>query len=221
MAFNRVSNEAVLAHRVRTARQEAGWTLRDLAQRCGVAISTIQKIEAGQMVPSLSVLSQVANGLRRRVSFLIGEDIGDLEISYCPVRARRSVQAGNRVRVESLAGDLRDPEFDAYEFVIPPQQDSGPEAVTHNGEELIICLQGRVEIVIGDRKFDLRVGDSVRYKSIAPHRWRSIGRGQARIILIGCYRSHHAREMRDAVHVVGDRALPSARLESVAYEQHS
>src|SRR5437867_1309408 len=98
MGRDRASNEAVLAHRLRAARQEAGWTLRDLAQRSGRAVSTIQKIEAGQMVPSLSVLSQVANGLRRRVSFPIGEDAADVEISYRPGRDRRLVQACNQVQ---------------------------------------------------------------------------------------------------------------------------
>jgi len=96
MTGNGASTEAVLAERVRAARQEAGWTLQELAQRCGVAVSTIQKIEAAQMVPSLSVLSKVANGLRKRVSFLIGEDTGELEISYCPARGRRTVRATNR-----------------------------------------------------------------------------------------------------------------------------
>ncbi len=213
MTGNRSSTEAVLAERVRAARQEADWTLQELAQRCGVAVSTIQKIEAGQMVPSLSVLSKVANGLRRRVSFLIGEDTGELEISYCPAQGRRTVQARNRVRVEALAGDLRDPEFDAYEFFVPPGQDSGPDTVTHRGEELILCIQGRIEFVIGDRMFDLRVGDSVRYKSSAPHRWRNVGRGLARVILIGCYRSHHhAQAMAAPLHGAEDRASVPVRL---------
>jgi transcriptional regulator with XRE-family HTH domain len=213
MMDNRASTEAVLAERVRAARQEAGWTLQELAQRCGVAVSTIQKIEAAQMVPSLSILSKVANGLRRRVSFLIGEDPGELEISYCPAHDRRTVQAQNRVRVEALAGDLRDPEFDAYEFFIPPGQDSGPDTTTHRGEELIICVQGRIEFVIGDRVFDLQAGDSVRYKSIAPHRWRNVGRGLARVILIGSYRSHHARAIPTPLHVAEDRAAVPVRLE--------
>src|SRR5262245_18614837 len=99
----RTREDAVLARRVRDAREEQGWTLQDLARRADVAVSTIQKIETGQMVPTVSVLSKVANGLKRRVSFLIGEDAGDVEVSYRPARDRRSVQARNKVRVESLA----------------------------------------------------------------------------------------------------------------------
>jgi transcriptional regulator with XRE-family HTH domain len=57
--------DGVLARRVRASREEEGWTLHDLAARSGVAVSTIQKIETGQMVPTLSVLSKIANGLRR------------------------------------------------------------------------------------------------------------------------------------------------------------
>jgi transcriptional regulator with XRE-family HTH domain len=197
------SNQAILARRVRAARQQEGWTLQELASRCGLAISTIQKIETDQMVPTLSVLSKLANGLRRRVSFLIGEDTAEgIEISYRPARDRRAVQARNQVRVESLAGELRDPAFDAYEFFIPPGQDSGPDPVTHRGDELLVCLEGEIEVTIGDRVFELRIGDSVHYKSIAPHRWRNIGRSEARMILVGSYRSHRVKEASGALHAV-------------------
>jgi mannose-6-phosphate isomerase-like protein (cupin superfamily) len=200
MARDRDSNEGILARRVRSV-QEEGWTLQELARRCGVAVSTIQKIENCQMVPTLSVLSKVADGLRRRVSFLIGEDTADVEISYRRARDRRSVQARNQVRIESLAGEIRDPEFDVYEFIIPPGQGSGPETVTHRGDELYVCLRGRIELVVGDRVFDLRVGDSVHFKSIAPHRWRNLGRGEAHMILISTART--ARRTRPLhMHVV-------------------
>jgi transcriptional regulator with XRE-family HTH domain len=203
MARDRASNEGILAARVRSAREEESWTLQDLAKRSGVAVSTIQKIETGQMVPTLSVLSKVAKGLRRRVSFLIGEDTADVEISYRPARDRLSVEARNQVRIESLAGELRDPEFDAYEFFIPPGRDSGPDMVTHRGDELVVCLQGRIELEVGDRVFDLRVGDSVHYKSIAPHRWRNVGRGEARLILV--HSSHRAQTTPAALHAVARR----------------
>jgi transcriptional regulator with XRE-family HTH domain len=192
--------DAVLARRVRASREEQGWTLQDLATRSGVAVSTIQKIETGQMVPTLSVLSKVANGLRRRVSFLIGEDTGDVEVSHRPARDRRTVQAKNKVRIESLAGELRDPEFDAYEIFIPRGQDSGPDPGTHRGDELVLCLQGRIELRIGDRVFDLRPGDSVHFKSIAPHSWRNIGQSEARMILVGCYKPYRAKGGAAAVH---------------------
>jgi transcriptional regulator with XRE-family HTH domain len=199
MARDRDSDDEVLARRVRSVREEEGWTLQELAKRCGVAVSTIQKIETSQMVPTLSVLSKLASGLQRRVSFLIGEDAADVEIVYRRASDRRSVQAQNQVRIESLAGELRDPEFDAYEFFIPPGQGSGPEMVTHQGDELYLCLRGRIELVVGDRIFELQVGDSVHFKSIVPHRWRNLGNGEARMILISTARIARRRRPLHAV----------------------
>jgi transcriptional regulator with XRE-family HTH domain len=215
MTSDQESIHGIFARRVRAARLQEGWTLQELAKRCGVAISTIQKIETGQMVPTLSVLSRLANGLHRRLSFLIGEDTADkVEISFRPARDRRVVKARNQARVESLAGELRDPAFDAYELFIPPGRDSGPDPVTHQGDELLLCLEGDIEVTVGDRVLELHTGDSVHYKSIAPHRWRNIGKSEARMILVGSYRSHRAKDVPAALHAMGGTAAsakPRAR----------
>ena len=57
------SELALLSARVKACREEEGLTLLDLAERSGVAPSTVQKIEKGQMVPTIAVLMKIAAGL--------------------------------------------------------------------------------------------------------------------------------------------------------------
>lgn len=177
----------LLAQRIKACREQDQLTLFDLAERSGVAPSTVQKIEKGQMVPTIGVLMKIAKGLRRRVSYLIGDSEQPTEVTYRTKRQRSAVGASNRVRAERLAGDLHDPDFDAYEIVIPPGKGSGREPIQHRGDELVICLQGRIEYRVGKEKFELVRGGSLHFKSVLPHAWRNIGKGTARMIAVGSF----------------------------------
>ena len=56
---------AAISGRVRRWREEKGLTLQQLAERSDLAPSTVQKVETGQMIPSVAVLLKLARGLGR------------------------------------------------------------------------------------------------------------------------------------------------------------
>ncbi|MEM9175936.1 MAG: helix-turn-helix transcriptional regulator, partial [Myxococcota bacterium] len=62
---------ADMANQIRSCRSADGLTLQQLATRSGVAASTIHKVEARQMVPTVSVLLKIAKGLGCRPEELI------------------------------------------------------------------------------------------------------------------------------------------------------
>lgn len=67
-----------MAAQLRACRARDGLTLQQLATRCGVAASTIHKIEAQQMVPTVSVLLKIARGLGRRPEELVRDRFRDI-----------------------------------------------------------------------------------------------------------------------------------------------
>jgi len=66
---------ADMASQIRACRGADGLTLQQLATRSGVAASTIHKVEARQMVPTVSVLLKIAKGLGRRPEELIRDRV--------------------------------------------------------------------------------------------------------------------------------------------------
>ena len=48
-------------------------------------------------------------------------------------------------------------------------------ASSHEGEELIICLAGEVELAYGNDRFVLKPGDTAYYNSVAKHSLRALG----------------------------------------------
>jgi len=195
----------LLGARVKACREEEGMTLLDLAERSGVAPSTVQKIEKGNMVPTIGVLMKIAGGLRRRVSYLLGDDEGALDVSHRSAAARSAMGTTNQIRVERLAADLREPDFDAYEIIIPAGKGSGKDLMRHRGDELAIGLQGQIEFHIGDERYSLRAGDSLHFKSNLPHSWRNPGQRTARMIVVGSV----PRSFQDAE--IENRIAPSRR----------
>ena len=68
------SNEhlvAAFAHALREARQSAGLTQEDLAERAEVSVRFISMLETGRRQPSLSALAALADGLRSPMSALV------------------------------------------------------------------------------------------------------------------------------------------------------
>ncbi len=162
-------------------------TLLDLAMRSGVATSTVQKVEKGQMVPTIAVLMKIAKGLRRRASYLLGEEDGETEVAFRSGSERTTIASSNGVRLERLAADISDPDFDAYEIIVPPGKSSGRSPLQHRGDELVLCLEGRIDYLIGDRCYTLEPGDSLHFKSALPHRWRNKGTKTVRLVMVGSY----------------------------------
>ena len=69
---------ALLAERLRAARNERGWSLRELDRQAGVAVGASRSIEAGGM-PTLDTLELLANALNLSAAWLafgVGAEIG-------------------------------------------------------------------------------------------------------------------------------------------------
>ena len=63
-----------LAENIQRLRKAAGWTQEQLAQKCAVSRQAVSKWEAGQSVPSLDKLRQLANSFGISVDELVQDD---------------------------------------------------------------------------------------------------------------------------------------------------
>lgn len=64
---------AQLGRRIRLARTERGWTLKELSEASGVSVSQLSSIERGAHLPSLESLLTVAEALGKKPSVWLGD----------------------------------------------------------------------------------------------------------------------------------------------------
>ena len=176
-----------IAERFRRAREEAGLTLRRVAERADLAPSTVQKIENCKIVPSLAVAVRLAHALHRRPSYFIeGDREAEADVRLIARgHGRRLGKRSDPVAVEQIAEPLANPRMEAYHLTVQPRGESGSgDLLIHRGEEIVVCTKGRVRFELRGQAYTLSAGDTLHFKGDIPHRWENTGPAEAGMLII-------------------------------------
>lgn len=170
---------------LREARKRKHMTLQQLADRADLSVSYLSQIERNILSPSVGTLKRVASALGIATGSLIAPDAGTPRAMVAVLRKHQ------RKRVtfpqSSISYELLMPDFrrraSALSLTAQPGADSGP-AQTHEGEDIVIVLQGRLSVDVADTWHELAAGDSICFNSELPHRWCNRGDRVAKAIWI-------------------------------------
>jgi transcriptional regulator with XRE-family HTH domain len=175
--------------KVVTVRESLGISVEELAERSGCEVALIRRIEAGELVPSLAPLIKIARALGVRLGTLLDDATG-----LGPVVTRKD-QAEGATRIRSLETGAGATTLDFFSlapgksarhmepFLVTVHPGTG-QSSTHEGEELLYVLEGRIEVAYGKDVHALSPGDSIYYDSIVPHRVSAAGGADARILAV-------------------------------------
>ena len=187
-----------IAERVRRWREHDGHTLQELARRSGVASSTIHKIESLQMVPTIAVLLKIARGLGRRMSELVHDQSDGEPVVHQKPEERIPIRVRGKVLAHRLVGDLVDPNIEAWRVVHEPGTGIGHQQLRFDGEMLIVCEQGELEVTVDEKRYRIRSGDTLHFKAALPHGWMNTSDQPVQFLVIGTL----SQAMRS---ILGDR----------------
>ena len=166
--------------RVRALRVEAGLSLRQTAEKTGVAASHLSMFERGVAFPSPSRLASIARLFNRSLADLLGGTSTRGQPFIRRGQGRIVGSFGPGVCVEQLTVSER--LMDCEIWTISPSAES-EGFYAHEGEELIHVLEGAFELSLdGDPAEILNAGDSAYFDSTRQHRWRNPG-AEAAVVL--------------------------------------
>ena len=166
-----------MALKLKLLRVQAGLTLEQLAQACGLTRSYISKVERGVSTPSIETAFKLAHALGVNVDRLFGKTEQLEEFSI--VRAKDAEPDETNEYLSLVAGANGNRLMRA--FVIRPGQFNGGRAKKrilshHDGEEILYVFAGKLELTVGEKKEILEVGDCVQFNSSMPHKLVSVGK---------------------------------------------
>jgi quercetin dioxygenase-like cupin family protein len=96
-------------------------------------------------------------------------------------RPRTRTKGGS---LERLAAGLPGQRLRGLLVTLAPGGNTGEEAMTHPGHELVFGLTGRSVYEVAGKEYPVGPGDSVLVDSRQPHRGRNPGRREARLLLV-------------------------------------
>ncbi|MEH7827680.1 helix-turn-helix domain-containing protein [Gemmobacter denitrificans] len=174
-----------LGNRMKAVRQACGFTLEVAAQRTGLAVSTIHKIENGRVSPSYENLVRIARAYDIGMERLFSSDHDAVQTTRMTVtkagqgRKVRSKNFEYEVLCNALAEKKIIPLVTRVEKR-PPLKPS--ELESHDGEETLYVLSGRIELVVEHYKpVVLEPGDCAYFDSTIRHGLRALDDEEARI----------------------------------------
>jgi transcriptional regulator with XRE-family HTH domain len=183
--------EKTVGEKIKQIREMRKVSLDELAERSGMDIAMVLKIEEGKNVPSLAPLIKIARALGVRLgTFLDDSD------SYGPVVVRfgehqkgvrftsQASEAREHLNFFSLAFDKAGRNMEPFIVDIEPGQQSDFMLSSHEGEEFIYVLEGEVEINYGKEIYKLGKGDSIYLDSIVLHNVHAGDNKSARILAV-------------------------------------
>ena len=177
-----------LGARVKALREARGMTLQALADRSGVAISTISKVERGLMAPTYDRFSGLARGLGIDVSELFSDAGGSFETGTVAVARQDDfgyLETENYT-YEMLFPDIRGKAMIPMRGTLKPLQKMHfDRMISHPGEEFLVVLSGRVVVQLdGHDSVTLNQGDSLYFDSGRGHLYAADGDEDARILVV-------------------------------------
>ncbi len=185
---NAMESQNSLGQRVRKMRKARDWKLADLSECTGLAISTISKMERGEISLTYDRFMRLAQGLGLDVGELFDPKSESFEVGSVSVsRAGESPHHETQSYVYDMpASDLAGKHMTPMEGRIKAHsKECFSTFVSHAGEEYMYLLSGRLEVHIADREpILLHPGDSIYFDSSLKHIYVSAGDSDARILVV-------------------------------------
>jgi transcriptional regulator with XRE-family HTH domain len=166
---------AEMGGRLRTIRTRRRATLREVAERAELSESFLSQVERGVASPSVASLQRIAGALGVSVADLFEPDGDRSRPRVLRKASRPSLELGTRGRKYLLTPRPLE-NLEVFIGELEPGGATADEPYTHgDSEELVVVLAGTIELQLEERLFTLETGDSIEYRSAAPHRAVNVG----------------------------------------------
>jgi transcriptional regulator with XRE-family HTH domain len=176
-------NKAELGRRIREERVRQSLTLKQVESRSGVSATHISQIERGITWPTVNALDKVARALEKNTSFFL-EEVELPEVCRTSGDGTKILYSEKpRVELKSLTRGIPGGRLHFYKLVAYPDGEGDGDGDgeimmhCHEGDECGWVLSGKIEVMIGEDKFELKEGDAIHFNASKQHGIRNVGDG--------------------------------------------
>ncbi|RPJ07856.1 MAG: XRE family transcriptional regulator [Deltaproteobacteria bacterium] len=180
-----------LGEKVKELREKNRYTLQDLAAKTGFSKEDLARIESAGAIPPVATLLRLAKALNVSMSYFFQEQAGSRKIAV--TRRQERVRVERRPHhqkgevnyiYEALEAKKTDKHMEPFLVEFPPQDTSDMVFVSHEGEEFLHLLEGKLEFRSTDHLEVLEPGDTIYFESDVGHSLRCLGEKPAKAIVV-------------------------------------
>jgi transcriptional regulator with XRE-family HTH domain len=178
------SIEDRLAARLATLRQQAGWSLEELADRSGISRATLSRIERGETSPTATLLGRLCTAYDRTMSRLLAEVEADPPSLLRRDEQNLWIDPETGFRRRSVSPPARGFAAEVMEGTLPAGAAIAYDSPCVAGlEQHIWMLAGRLALTVDGVTHRLEPGDCLRVRLFGATRFACPGPEPARYVM--------------------------------------
>ncbi len=174
---------------IKKRRKQLGLTLKKLGNQIGVSSSYLSQIETGKLMPSMLSLKKIADTLHTTIGVLVGES--QLENNSKVIRRngrKKLIDYKTAMVVQFLTNPhpdkMMEPMIMTLKRIINNDDKVKEDRYQHFGQEFVLVLKGRIQLVIGNEENILEEGDNAYFNCGISHAFWNIGEGISEVLSI-------------------------------------
>ena len=176
--------------KIRELRDEKGLSLQDLAEKTGYSSALLSQFENHLVSPPLGSLIKLARAFDTDVGHFLGDTQdqpytlvrSDERNVVSRVASKTGVNLG--YTYESLGFGMMDRSMEPFIVTLEPIAVREKHLSTHEGEEFIYVLEGKMVINLDDHTDTLEPGDSIYFRCQTPHHVTCADDAPAKILAV-------------------------------------
>jgi len=178
--------ESKIGKNIRGIRKDKKYTLDDLARKTGYSKGYLSKVENSDKAPPVSTLVNIAAKLGVTISQIFGEQVEMVSASVVKKQERKLMARDGTAfgySYETLAHKFSNKHMEPYILTIPENIEEHP-LFQHEGEEMLMVIEGDLKFLVKDREYLLEEGDCIYFDAGLPHRGFCIGKTPVKCLIV-------------------------------------
>jgi transcriptional regulator with XRE-family HTH domain len=176
--------------KIKELRKARKLTLQAVARETGFSPALISQIENNNVSPPIATLSKIARFFDVKIGLFFEEDEVDCKYEVVRKADRREVSrvisvagTGHGYTYEALSFRKRNKKMEPFVVTVADR----PEEETlynHDGEEFLLILKGRAEVILEEERIFLEEGDAVYFDATLRHRLLACDEMEVQVLAI-------------------------------------
>lgn len=178
----------VIGQRLRESRRLRRMTLDALSEISGLSGAFLSRLERGETSTSIGNLIRIAGAIGISLQQVFENETSASPPGYAlskrKARHGHGLLSGPGYAYEHFPGSSMEQRLETFELEHPVGVKEDFPFISHEGEEVLYLLSGRIEFQVGSETFAMEKGDCIHLQSNQPHRSWNIGTRPARLLMV-------------------------------------
>jgi len=178
------ASELAVGSRLKSVREAAGLSQRELAKRAGVTNATVSMIEQETHAPSLASLHRLLAAIPISLADFFALPVSQKNALFYDADELAVVSRGT-ADLRVLGSERREKKLQMFIERYKPGAGTGEDPIVFDGETAVVVVQGTIEVEADGETRRLTKGGGYQLFGRVPYRLRNIGKIEA-IVACAC-----------------------------------